>query len=192
MKLLRFLGGSSLFLVLLSGIPCFAQCDAPEVLKGATKYDTFLCQGIAASQKGDQQKALALFLEASKQPIFEFPNILMFGRIAETYARLGRFKEAYLYLKYDDIYLLWAIGIVRCQAQSNSDNEILLKDGEPLNSPEAKHMEDVVCGEIFDEYSYFRDSDAESFVPVAKAILRYSALRKEIDQMRAQKSSPKQ
>lgn len=191
MKSLRFLVGGSLFLLLVSGIPCLAQCNAPEVVERATKYDTLLCQGITASQKGDEQKALALFLEASKQPIFESPNVLMFGRIAETYARLGRFREADVYLKYDDLSLLWLIGIVRCQAQSNSDNEILLKDGEPLSSPEAKHMEDVVCGEIFDEYSYFGDSDAQSFVPAAKLILRYSALRKEIDQMRAKQSSGK-
>lgn len=192
MKLLRFLLGGSLFAVLLSGIPCLAQCNAPEVVKGATKYNTLLCQGITASQKGEQQRALAFFLEASKQPIFESPNILMFGRIAETYARLGRFREADLYLKYDDLSLLWLIGIVRCQPQSNSDNEVLLQDGEPLNSPEAKHMVNVLCGEIFDDSFDFHDSDAKSFIPAAKAILRYSALRKEIDQLRAKQSSSKQ
>lgn len=192
MKLLRFLLTASLLLVPSSAIPCLGQCTAPEVVKGATKYNMLLCQGIAASQQADEQKALRFFLEASKEPVLESPNILVFGRIAETYARLGQFREADVYLKYDDLSLLWLIGVVRCRAQSNSNNEVLLQDGEPLTSPEAKHMVDVLCGPIFDDDSYFADRDAESFVPVAKAILRYSALRKEIDRMRTKQSSGKE
>lgn len=192
MKPLKFLLGGLLFVLVSSGRLCFAQCNAPEVVKGATKYNTLVCQGVAASQKGEDQEALGLFLEASKEPVLESPNILMFGRIAETYARLGQFREADLYLKYDDLSLLWLIGVVRCQEQSNSNNETLFKDGERLKSPEAEHMAGVLCGPIFDNDSYFADRDAESFVPVAKAILRYSALRKEVGQMRAKQSSVKQ
>ena len=191
MKIVRFLLGGLLFLVVFSGSRCLAQCNAPEVVKGAAKYNTLVCQGIVASQKGEEQKALRLFLEASKKPVLESPNILMFGRIAETYARLGQFTQADLYLKYDDLSLLWLIGVARCQKQSTLNNEVLSQDGEHLNGPEAKHMADVVCGPIFDNDSYFADRNAESFVPVAKAILRYSALRKEIDQMRAKHSSDK-
>lgn len=151
MKLFRRLLGSSLAVVLFLGIRCFAQCQAPEVLKGATKYNTLVCQGVAASQKGEYQKALGFFLKASKEPIFEFPNLLLFGRIAETYAHLLQFDDSDRYLEYDNLSLLGAIGIVRCQAQSNSDNENLFQDGELLKSAEAKHMVDVLCGEIFDD-----------------------------------------
>jgi hypothetical protein len=191
MKLLRFWLAGSLFLVLFSRISVLAQCNTPEVVKGATKYNTHLCQGISASEKGEEQKALGFFLEAAKEPVLESPNILLFGRIAETYARLGQFSKADLYLKYDDLSLRWLIGVVRCQAQSNSSSELLLQDGEPLNSPEANDMVGVLCGPIFDNNDSFADRDAESFVPVAKAIVRYSILRKEIDHMRAEQSSGK-
>ncbi|MGB9407443.1 MAG: hypothetical protein WCA89_07900 [Terracidiphilus sp.] len=167
-------------------ISCSAQCKAPEVVKGADEFNALICQASAASQSGDNSKALKLFLAASKQyPLQEFPNILVFGSIARTYARLGQFREADLYLKYDDLSLLWLIGVVRCQAQPSSGDEVLLQDGRLLQSDEAKHMVNVLCGDIFDQYEDFADRDAESFVFTAKAILRHSALRKEIDLMRA-------
>ena len=67
----------------------------------------------------------------------------------------------------------------------------LVQDGQPLQSDEAKHMTDVLCGPIFDNDDYFADRDAASFIPAAKAILRYGALRKEIDLMRAREGSKK-
>jgi hypothetical protein len=123
-------------------------------------------------------------LAASEQPVLESPNIRLFPEIAKTYAKLGRFHEADQYLKYDNLSVLWMIGIVRCQVALNSADESLFQDGEPLNSDEAKHMAVVLCGPVFDEFSYFRNRDTESFIPSANAILQYAALRKEIGLMR--------
>lgn len=53
-------------------------------------------------------------------------------------------------------------------------------------------MASVLCGEIYDNNAYFADVNIESFVPVAKAILRHSELRKEIDLMQSRKGSTKQ
>jgi len=150
-----------------------------------------VCQGAAASSHGEDEKALGFFLAASQQPVLESPNILLFGRIAETYARLGQFRKADLYLKYDDLSLLWVIGVVRCQVQSRPNGESLFQNGEPLKSEEATHMENVLCGPVFDNDAYFGDRDIESFIPAAKAILRYGAVRKEIGLMRAKQLSNK-
>lgn len=167
-----------------------AQCNAPEIVKGADKYNEQVCKAYAATKNGKQQQALDLFLAASKQNIFESPNVLLFGDMAKTYASLGQFENADRYLKYDNISVLWMIGIVRCQHTSEStDDEILLQDGKALTSSEAKYMVNVICGELYDDYSYFRDRNVESFVPAANAILKYTALRKEIDQMRAKQQS---
>ena len=76
------------------------------------------------------------------------------------------------------------IGIVRCQEGSGSTSESLFQDGKPLTDGEAKHMASILCGPVFDEFSYFRDRDTESFIPAAKAILQHASLRKEIDSMR--------
>jgi hypothetical protein len=76
------------------------------------------------------------------------------------------------------------IGIVRCRETPDSKDESLVQDGRPLISDEAKHMAGVLCGPVFDEFSYFRDRDAESFVPAAQAILRHETIRKEIDAIR--------
>lgn len=161
-----------------------AQCSAPELVKGADKYDELVCKAYAAARAGDDKTALELFLAAAQQPVLESPNMRLFGQIAKTYARLGRFHESDLYLKYDNLSLLWMIGVVRCQAKPNSQNESLFQDGQQLASDEAKHMADVLCGPVFDEFSYFRDRDADSFVPAARAILQHEAVRKEIDLMR--------
>jgi hypothetical protein len=185
LKLPTLLFGSLLFVALCLQVPCSAQCNAPEVVKGADRFNELVCKATAASQSGDDTKALRLFLAASKQhPLSEFPNTLVFGSIARSYARLGQFREADLYLKYDDLSLLWLIGIVRCQPQLPFGDEVLLQDGQLLQSDEAKHMVNVLCGDIYDNNQYFRDCDAESFIPAAKEILRYGALRKEIDLMR--------
>jgi hypothetical protein len=173
-----------LFVVLFLGSLAAAQCNAPELVKGADKYNELVCKASVAAQSGDDKKAIEFLLAASEQPVLELPNIRLFGQIAKTYARLGRFQESDAYLKYDDLALLWMIGIVRCQQAPDSKNETLVQDGKPLTSDEAKHMTAVLCGPVFDEYSYFRERDAKSFIPAAKAILRHEAARKEIDAIR--------
>jgi len=160
-----------------------AQCSAPGLVKGADKYNELVCKAYKASQSGDYRKALDLLVDASSQPVLESPNIRLFPEIARTYAKLGRFHEADQYLKYDNLSVLWMIGIVRCKTASNSIEASLLQDGEPLTSDEAKHMAAVLCGPVFDEFSYFRNRDTESFIPAANAILEYAALRKEIGAM---------
>jgi hypothetical protein len=168
----------------LLGEPASTQCSVPELVKGADKYNELVCKASKASQSGDDRKALELFLAASEQPVLESPNIRLFPKIVKTYAKLGRFDEADRYLKYDNLSVLWMIGIVRCQMGSNTADESLFQEGEPLTSAEAKHMATVLCGPVFDEFSYFRDRETESFIPAANAILQYGALRKEIGLMR--------
>jgi hypothetical protein len=169
-----------------------AQCSVPELVKGADRYNELVCKASKASRSGDDRKALELFLAASEQPVLESPNVRLFRPIAKTYAKLGRFHEADRYVNYDNLSILWMIGIVRCQVALNSPDESLFQDGKPLISDEAKHMAAVLCGPVFDDFSYFRDRDTESFIPAAKAILEYGALRKEIGLMRdKQLSNPR-
>jgi hypothetical protein len=168
----------------LLGESTSAQCGVPGLVKGADRYNELVCQASKASRSGDDRKALEFFLAASEQPVLESPNIRLFRQIAKIYARQGRFHEADRYLKYDNLSILWMIGIVRCQVELNSTDESLFQDGKPLISDEAKHMAAVLCGPVFDDFSYFRDRDTESFIPAAKAILEYGALRKEIGLMR--------
>lgn len=171
----------------MSSALCCAQCTAPEIIKGAEKYNKLVCQGVQALSSNDQEKALINFVSASKMVTLEFPNNLLFGRIAKVYASLGRFKEAYEYLEYDDISLLWSMGVVRCHAGPSGGQEVLFQDGVLLKSAAATHMARVLCGEIYDNNAYFADRDIESFVPLARAILRHTELRKEIDLMRSRK-----
>jgi hypothetical protein len=171
---------------------CAAQCVAPETIQGSEIYNKLVCQGVAALSSQKQEEALHDFLLASQKTTLEFPNTLLFGRIAKIYASLGRFKEANEYLEYDNISLLWSMGVVRCRADSSADQEVLFQDGVLLKSTAASHMASVLCGEIYDNNAYFADVNIESFVPVAKAILRHSELRKEIDLMQSRKGSTKQ
>jgi len=161
-----------------------AQCNAPGLVKGANKYNELVCKASAAAQSGDDKKALDAYLSALNEPVLESPNIRLFAEIAKAYAKLGNFRDADLYMKYDNLSVLWMIGIIRCQETPNSTNESLFQDGKLLVSEEAKHMADVLCGPVFDEFSYFRDRDTASFVPAAKAILRHEATRNEIDATR--------
>lgn len=169
----------------MSSAPCCAQCTGPEIIKGAEIYNKLVCNGIQALSSNNHEKALVDFISASEKTTLEFPNTLLFGRIARTYASLGRFKEAYEYLEYDDISLLWSMGVVRCRASQPSGQEILYQDGVLLKSAVATHMARVLCGEIYDNNAYFADRDIESFVPLARAILRHTELRKEIDLMQS-------
>jgi hypothetical protein len=175
----------------MSSALCGAQCTAPETIQGAEIYNKFVCQGVQALSSNNREEALRDFLAASQKTTLEFPNTLLFGRIAKVYASLGQFKEAYEYLEYDNISLLWSIGIVRCRAGSSEEQEILFQDGMLLKSPAATHMASVLCGEVYDNNAYFADRNIESFVPVAKAILRHSELRQEIDLMRTKEGSKK-
>jgi hypothetical protein len=187
MKLTRLLlGGTAVMLAsLCAPAPSHAQCAAPELVKGAYKYNDLVCKASAAAKRGDEKAALEFYLSALNQPVLESPNIRLFADIAETYAKLGQFKEADLYLKYDNLSILWMIGIVRCGSNDNA----LLQDGKLLTSSQAKHMVGVLCGEAFDEYSYFRDRDAKSFTAAAKAILRHDAVEGEIEKLRRGRSS---
>lgn len=170
---------------LCAPVPLHAQCTAPEVVRGAYKYNDLVCKASAAAKTGDEKAALEFYLSALNQPVLESPNIRLFADIAETYAKLGQFKQADLYLEYDNLSILWMIGIVRCGSNDNA----LFQDGKLLTSNQAKHMVDGLCGEVFDENSYFRDRDAKSFTAAAKAILRHDAVASEIDELRRQQSS---
>jgi hypothetical protein len=165
-----------------------AQCDAPGIVKGADKYDDLVCKAWAASQNRQEQKALDLYLSASRESIFESPNVLLFGDIALSYAKLKQFQQADQYVEYIDIVILWMIGIVRCDGTPDLRQERLLKDGKPMKSESAKHMVDVLCGPLFDEYSDFHDRDVVSFVPAARAILRHEEIRKQIAAIRRQQN----
>lgn len=175
----------------MSSALCGAQCTAPETIQGAEIYNKLVCQGVQALSSNNREEALCDFLAASQKTTLEFPNTLLFGRIAKVYASLGRFKEAYEYLEYDNISLLWSMGIVRCRPVSSGEQEILFQDGLLLKSTASTHMAGVLCGEVYDNNAYFADRNIESFVPVGKAILRHSELRKEIDLMRWKKGSEK-
>jgi hypothetical protein len=179
--------GIGLLLALFLTGSASAQCNAPEQVKGADRYNDLVCKAHAAARSGDDKKTLEFFLAASEEPVLESPNIRLFGQIAKSYGKLGQFHEADLYLKYDDLSILWMIGIIRCQEASNSTDESLFQDGKLLISDEAIHMAHVLCGPVFDEFGYFQDRDSESFIPAANAILQYGALRKEIDLMRHKK-----
>jgi hypothetical protein len=167
----------------------WAQCGSSELVKGADKYNELVCSASAAATKGEDQRALSLWLSASEQPVLESPNIRLFGQIARTYARLGRFPQADHYVQYDNLSILWMIGLVRCRVSSKSRSEELFQDGKALTSDDARHTAGVLCGPVFDEFSYFRDRDAQSFVPAANAILRHASLVKEIEGMRHMQAS---
>ena len=177
-----------LLAVICSSTLCNAQCSAPEAVAGADRYDELLCQGVAAEKTNNEERALELFLAASRQPLSESPNVLLFGRIAKAYALVGKFHDAKVYLDYDNIAVLWQIGIVRCQSQPSSEGEYLVQDGKLLEGDEARHMTNVVCGEVFDNDADFTNRDALSFAPAAKAILQYATLRREIENMQKRAS----
>jgi hypothetical protein len=177
-----------LLLGYMSSAMCHAQCAAPEEIEGDEIYNKLVCQGVQALLNKNQEKALTYFIAASEKTTLEFPNTLLFGRIARTYASLGRFKEAYDYLEYDNISLLWSMGIVRCHTGSAGEQEVLFQDGVLLKSEAATHMAHVLCGEIYDSNAYFVDRDIVSFAPVARAILRHTELRKEIEIMRSREN----
>jgi hypothetical protein len=134
---------------------------------------------------GHYQEALKFFLSASKGIVLESPNMRLFARIAYVYAKLGRFDDADEYLRYDNLALLWAIGVVRCEG--NPGFEVLRQDEVPLSSAESKHMADVLCGGMFDKMLDLGGSDAASFVPAAEMILRHTEIRKEIEKLRPKK-----
>lgn len=162
-----------------------AQCSAPEVVRGADAYNALVCKGYRAMDARDYQGALKFFLSASKESVLESPNMRLFARIAYVYAKLGRFSDADEYLRYDNLALLWAIGVVRCEG--NPGSEVLRQDAVPLSTTESKHMADVLCGGMLDDMLNLPGRDAASFVPAAEMILRHTEIRKEIEKLRPRK-----
>jgi len=146
-----------------------------------------VCKASAAAKGKDDKRALEFYLAALNEPVLESPNVRLFADIAKTYATLGRFDEADVYMKYDNVTVLWMIGIVRCGKRLKSPAESLYQDGKLLSSEEATHMAGVLCGPVFDEFSYFRESDTTRFVPAARAILKHEAIRHEIAAIRSQR-----
>jgi hypothetical protein len=164
-----------------------AQCNAPEVVRGADAYNALVCKGYRAMDVKNYQDALKFFLSASKGIVAESPNMLLFARIAYVYAKLGRFGEADEYLRYDNLALLWAIGVVRCKGGPGTEDDTLHQDGVPLSSSASEHMADVLCGGMLDNMLNLQGRDAASFVPAAELILRHTETRREIDKLRPKK-----
>ncbi|HLW81237.1 MAG TPA: hypothetical protein VKS20_04270 [Candidatus Acidoferrales bacterium] len=153
-----------------------AQCKATELVRGAGKYNKLVCDAYAQRSAKHFQQALSLFLTASREPLFEVPNIQLLAPIAETYADLGQFREAERYLQYDNLALLWELGIAGCD---QGDSE-LTQGGKSLTSDEAKHVANLVCGAAFENFTEFGNRTIEDLIPVANAMLRHDAIRREI------------
>ena len=80
---------------------------------------------------------------------------------------------------------------MRCETIEHSDDEVLYRDGHLLNSDDATHMAYELCGDAYRDLFDFQNDGIESFIPVAKAILRHDTIRQEIALMRAKQLRPK-
>lgn len=180
----------AIFLSLVVSITLFpfgsaiAQCSATETIHGAKKYNKLVCNAYAAMSAKQYDEALNLFISASKQPLFEVPNIQILAPIAETYLDLGQSEQAERFLHYDNLALLWELGIVSC----NQENSGLMEGGVPLTSEPAKYVTTLVCGTAFDNFTNFNNVRVDDLIPIASAMLRYEAIQKKI---RAKESAAK-
>lgn len=68
-------------------------CDAIE-LGGAPTYDEWVCDGIAAMERKDFAQAIRLFEQAMEVPLFEWPNYMLFPRLALVYHYAGQRQKA--------------------------------------------------------------------------------------------------
>lgn len=172
---LVFLGFAA-SIMLFPARSAIAQCNATEIVHGAEKYNKLVCDGYAARSAKQYQRALDIFLSASKQPLFEVPNIQLLAPIAETYVDLDRTEEAERFLRYDNLALLWELGIVSC----NQENSGLTQGGVALTSETAKYVTNLVCGAAFDDFTNFTNVKVDDLIPVANAMLRYKGIQERI------------
>lgn len=175
----------------LSGPP--GQCKEAETVSGATKYNVLLCDGIRLAKLGRHAAAVNQFVAASRVPLEESPNILLFPRLATEYATLGKTREAKRYLEYDELSVLWMLGEVRCSPRSSEqyEQETLVRNGSRVVSDEADEMSKVLCGEIFDDYNDTRNLAVRGFVPAAKSVLRHEQARLVVERLTARDAPAK-
>ncbi len=179
---------SSIFLSILFSTVLFfapgtaAQCDSPDLVHGADKYNALVCKAEAAAQNHDEKKALSILLLAEEEsPLPDFPNLFLFDRVALSNARLGNFDMAELNLAYADISLLWMKGIARCRKIPSSDDEILVQDDAPLHSENARYMANVLCGDAYDKAHEENLATAGNSQLTARMALRHAEIKNEID-----------
>jgi hypothetical protein len=169
----------------------YAQCDSPELIKGAEKYNALVCKAEVASSSHDEKLAQSILLLAENEsPVEKFPNVFLFDRIALSNARLGQFDLAALNLDYENISILWMMGIVRCKKIPNSDDEILFREGEPFHSENARYMANTLCGDIYDNNQNYLSAKASDYGRAAKMILRHMEIEKEIAALRESRPKP--
>jgi hypothetical protein len=176
----------------LSAQKICAQCDAPELIKGADKYNALVCRAEAASQNHDEKLARSILLLAEDEtPVQDFPNVFLFDRVALSNARFGQFDLAELNIEYSNISILWMEGVIRCKKIPDSDDELLFREGEPLHSENARFMASVLCGDIYDKNQNFPLVKTSDLERVANMKLRHIEIEKEITALRELKSKTK-
>lgn len=175
-----------IFLLLLSvSAEAAAQCDSPDGIQGAEKYNALVCKAEAASQARDEKKALSIYLLAEDEsPVANYPNVFLYDRVALSNARLGDFDLADLNLEYATIALQWMHGMVRCEKIPSSDDEILFREDHPLHSANARFMANVLCGDAYDKSHDENVARAGNGELAARMALRHSEIEKEVAALR--------
>ena len=158
----------TLFLLIVSGCSLASENkECSRNLQGNPKYHQLVCSAASFKKEGDYDKAIELYLEASRAVVHEAFTFETYGALAELYRLNGNQEEYLLNKEIFELSLALYVGILSCGYDNNT---ILLKGSSEnkIETTHAKRITDSMCfgetehlldrrsvGRLADEYHYF-------------------------------------
>ena len=181
-SLLRSTAVSMLFLA-ASSTQAYVDltCDVPELVWRDLHYDRIVCEAMGHIQEGDFAKAEASLERALSRRIFEFPNFMLYPRLAWVRFKQGKFPEARDDLLKAELSLSVLVRFVDCV--ETEEGFWYLKDRRTWVRPSSEFSDEIemaMCSAMYE--SIYKDKTLSRFVYYdANLVRHYLDIKKEIE-----------
>lgn len=128
-----------------------AKCTAPELV-GQQPYDELVCSGLELMARREYRRAIEVFEEAMSIDLYDFPNFMLYPRLALTHHLLGEKKSANFGLKKGELALLVYTRVLSCEETQAGFMIVNRAWGasRPVDSPHRDEVAKRMCGAAYD------------------------------------------
>lgn len=151
------------------------SCDVPELAAGTdTPYNLLVCEGIAEMEAENYAEAAQSFEKALATPIHEFPNFMLYPRLALAYWGAGNVEQWRRNLRLAELTLSVFTGVLKCGEERN-DLALYHKFEGRLSGPLVEEAALSMCGDIYQ--GYYRKDSLEQVLGDAELVRMYMSAK---------------
>lgn len=159
-----------------------AVCEASDLKSITKQYEQLACDGAKWEAAGNYKAAADTYERALQVQLFEFPNFVLFPRLALVYHKLGADEAAARNLEQARLSVSVFTGVIACETREGTLQLVELLGGNVVTSPVASDVAYRMCADEYENYYKYRTM--ESIVKDAELINAYLSAKEKIENIR--------